>query len=59
MSIREQMIEAIQSGNIEEVKRLKPEFTEAAERDKWLNSYPNNSVPIQDWIIDNTVIAFK
>jgi len=54
------IIKALEAGNIEEVKRLKPEFDEETAREKWLESHSKDGgVPISAWLEPNPFISWK
>jgi len=60
-SIKNQVIAALQSNDIEEVKRLQPELRWEAAANKWLDSHIINgkgNIPISKWIHDNPFIMF-
>ena len=61
-TIKKQMIAALQTGNMEEVRRLQPELAWEIAATKWLDSHigPNSkgSIPIALWIHDSPFIMF-
>ena len=60
-TIKNLMISALQAGNMEEVKRLEPEFKEEAAKTKWLNQFivdGKGSIPVSAWLKPNPFIMF-
>ena len=60
-TIKNLMIEALQAGNMEQVKKLEPEFKEEAARKKWLDSFivdGKGSIPVSAWLKPNPFIMF-
>ncbi len=57
--IKNQIIAAIVSGNLEEAKELKQKFDEAVAADKWLQSFTDGSIPISAWLEPNPFITWK
>jgi hypothetical protein len=59
-TIKEQIIQALQVGNLEQVRNLKEQFEEEAAREKWLDShFENGGVPVAAWLKPNPFISFE
>ena len=59
-TIKEQIIQALQVGNLEQVRNLKEQLKEEAAREKWLDSYfENGGVPVAAWLEPNPFISFE